>query len=128
MTATVRAGRLRLRTALVKISPLSWNCRRSPSICFGDAEGVCPMIADEVSGDGMIIIDGENVEIVYYWLTVVPKAGLVIAEGSITGSEEVMKKVKNAKTAKLMLVDGPTVALRCHGGRNGTRWVKAMRA
>jgi hypothetical protein len=86
------------------------------------------MIADEVSGDGMIIIDGENVEIVYYWLTVVPKAGLVIAEGSISGSEEVMKKVKNAKTAKLMLVDGPTVALRCHGGRSGTRWVKAMRA
>jgi hypothetical protein len=39
-----------------------------------------------------------------------------------------MKKVKNAKTAKLMLVDGPTVALRCHGGRSGTRWVKAMRA
>jgi hypothetical protein len=37
----------------------------------------------------MIIIDGENVEIVYYWLTVVPKAGLVIAEGSISGSEEV---------------------------------------
>jgi hypothetical protein len=86
------------------------------------------MIADEVSGDGMIIIDGENVEIVSYWLTVVPKAGLVIAEGSISGSEEVMKKVKNAKTAKLMLVDGPTVALRCHGGRSGMRWVKAMRA
>ena len=78
------------------------------------------MLADEVSGDGMIIIDGENVEIVYYWLTVVPNAGLVIAEGSISGSEEVMKKVKNAKTAKLMLVDGPTVALRCHGGRDGT--------
>jgi hypothetical protein len=44
------------------------------------------------------------------------------------GSEDVMKKIKNAKTAKLILVDGPTVALRCHGGKNGTRWVKAMRA
>lgn len=86
------------------------------------------MITDEISGDGMIIIDGENVEVVYYWLTVVPKAGRVIAEGSISGSEEVMKKVRNATTAKLTLMDGPTVKLRCHGGRNGTRWVKAMRA
>ena len=37
----------------------------------------------EISGDGMIVIDGENVETVYYWLTVAPKAGPLIAEGSI---------------------------------------------
>ena len=65
------------------------------------------MFADEISGDGMIVIDGEIVETVYYWLTVVPKAGPVIAEGSISGSEEVMKKIKNAKIAELTLVDGP---------------------
>jgi hypothetical protein len=121
------AGRLRLRTALVKYR-LELELPSELKHLFRAGRRGCPMIADEVSGDGMIIIDGENVEIVYYWLTVVPKAGLVIAEGSISGSEEVMKKVKNAKTPKLMLVDGPTVALRCHGGRNGTRWVKAMRA
>lgn len=86
------------------------------------------MITDEISGDGMIIIDGQTVETVYYWLTVVPVAGPVIAEGSISGSEAVMRKIKNAKDAKMTLTDGPTVALRCHGGRNGTRWVKAMRA
>jgi hypothetical protein len=86
------------------------------------------MFPDEISGDGMIVINGRIVETVYYWLTVVPKAGPVIAEGSISGSEDVMKKIKNAKTAKLILVDGPTVALRCHGGKNGTRWGKAMRA
>jgi len=85
------------------------------------------MFTDEISGDGMIDIDGEMVETVYYWLTVVPKAGPVIAEGAISGSEDVMKKIKNAKIAKLTLVDGPTVALRCHGGKNGIRWVKAMR-
>ena len=38
------------------------------------------------------------------------------------------KKIKDAKAAKLTLMDGPTVALRCYGGRNGTRWVKAMQA
>jgi hypothetical protein len=86
------------------------------------------MFLDEISGDGVIVINGQIVETVYYWLTVVPRAGPVIAEGSISGSEDVMKKIKNAKTAKLILVDGPTVALRCHGGKNGTRWVKAMRA
>ena len=88
----------------------------------------CSMFTDEISGDGMIVIDGEIVETVYYWLTVVPKAGRVIAEGSISGSEEVMKKIKYAKTTRLTLMDGPTVALRCLGGKNGTRWVKAMRA
>jgi hypothetical protein len=29
----------------------------------------------EISGDEIIVIDGETVETVYYWLTVVPKAG-----------------------------------------------------
>jgi hypothetical protein len=82
------------------------------------------MSTQELSGDGMIIIDGQNVETVYYWLTVVPEAGPVIAEGSISGSERVMRKLKNAKVATLTLMDGPTIALQCHGGRNGTRWVR----
>jgi hypothetical protein len=82
------------------------------------------MFTQELSGDGMITIDGQNVETVYYWLTVVPEAGPVIAVGSISGSEVVMRKVKNAKVAKLTLMDGPTVALQCDGGRNGTRWVR----
>jgi hypothetical protein len=84
-------------------------------------------MTQDLSGDGMIIIDGQNVETVYYWLTVVPEAGPVIAEGSISGSEGVMRKIKNAKVATLTLVDGPTVALQCHGGRNGMRWVRCRR-
>jgi hypothetical protein len=83
---------------------------------------------DELTGDGMIILDGESVETVYYWLTMVSEPGPVIAEGSITGSEDVMKRIKGANAAKLALADGPTVALRCHGGRSGVRWVKAVRA
>jgi hypothetical protein len=33
------------------------------------------MITQDLSGDGVVIIDGQNVETVYYWLTVVPEAG-----------------------------------------------------
>ena len=42
---------------------------------------------DELAGDGTLILDGESIATVYYWLTVVPKPGVVIAEGSITGTE-----------------------------------------
>jgi len=28
---------------------------------------------DEISGDGIIIIDGKNVDQVYYWLTISPE-------------------------------------------------------
>jgi hypothetical protein len=83
---------------------------------------------DELSGDGMIIIDGEDVGTIYYWLTVMPKAGPMIAEGSISGPEELMRKLRRTNEVKLALEDGPVVAIRCEGGRNGTRWVKALRA
>jgi hypothetical protein len=82
---------------------------------------------DELTGDGTIILDGESVATVYYWLTVVPVSGPVIAEGSISGSEDVMRKIKKAAAAQLVLVDGPTLSLQCHGGRSGVRWVKALR-
>jgi hypothetical protein len=81
----------------------------------------------ELSGDGIIIIDGENVDTVYYWLTVAPKAGPLIAEGSITGSEHLMRKVKKAKHVELALDNGPVLPIRCAGGRMGVRWVRAMR-
>jgi hypothetical protein len=69
-------------------------------------------MSDELSGDGMIILDGESIATVYYWLTVVPAPGAVIAEGSISGSEEVMRRIKKAGAAKLALVEGPTLTLR----------------
>jgi hypothetical protein len=83
-------------------------------------------ITDELSGDGMIIIDGRNVAIVPYSLA--PAVSPLVAEGSISGPEPLLKRVKRSREVKLALENGPVVALRCEGGRNGTRWVKAMRA
>jgi hypothetical protein len=36
------------------------------------------------------------------------------------------ERVKNATAAKLALVGGPIVILKCYGGRRGMRWVKAL--
>ncbi|WP_024506776.1 hypothetical protein [Bradyrhizobium sp. ARR65] len=84
-------------------------------------------ITDELSGDGMIIIDGRDVALVPYSLTLSPEAGPLIAEGSISGPEPLMRRVKQASTVKLALEDGPVVTIRCEGGRSGTRWVKALK-
>ena len=84
-------------------------------------------ISDDISGNGAVVIDGAQAERVYYWLTIVLKPGSLIAEGSISGSEELMRKIKKAGTVKLELEDGLIVVLRCRGGNNGTRWVKAFR-
>jgi hypothetical protein len=81
---------------------------------------------DELIGDGTIMIGGEEAGAVYYWLTIVPVAGLVVAEGSITGPEEFMRKVMNATGPKLVLQDGYVVTLQCEGGATGVRWVKAF--
>jgi hypothetical protein len=84
-------------------------------------------LSDDISGNGAVVIDGTQGETVYYWLTIVPKPVSLIAEGSISGSEELMRKIKKAGTVKLELEDGLVVVLRCQGGNNGTRWVKAFR-
>jgi hypothetical protein len=81
---------------------------------------------DELSGDGTIIIGRSAAGAVDYWLTIVPVAGLVVAEGSITGPEEFMRKVMNATDPKLVLQDGYVVTLQCEGGATGVRWVKAL--
>jgi hypothetical protein len=81
---------------------------------------------DELSDEGTIIIGGEEAGAVDYWLTVVPVAGPVVAEGSITGPEEFMRKVMNATGPKLVLQDGYVVTLQCEGGATGVRWVKAL--
>lgn len=85
-------------------------------------------LTNDLSGDGMIIIDGAEAEVVYYWLTVVPETGEVFAEGSISGPEHLMKQVKKAGKAGLSLHHGPTVRLECAGGKNGVRWVRAFLA
>jgi hypothetical protein len=83
-------------------------------------------LADDLSGDGMILINGIETEAVYYWLTVSPDEGPVIAKGSITGSEQLLKRLKNAEAVKLTLSEGPSLTLKCAGGRKGVRWVTAV--
>jgi hypothetical protein len=84
-------------------------------------------ITDELHGDGMIIIDGRDVAMVPYSLTLAPESGPVIAEGSISGPEPLLRQVKKANHVKLALEDGPVVTIRCQGGNRGTRWVRALR-
>lgn len=81
---------------------------------------------DELSGDGTIIIGGEEAGAVYYWLTIVPTAGFVVAEGSIIGPEQLMRKVMNATGPKLVLQDGYVVTLQCEGSATDISWVKAL--
>ena len=85
-------------------------------------------MADVISGNGTIVLDGNGVEdVVFYWLTTSDEPGKVVAEGSISGSEDLLRKVKKAQRATLAPEDGPPLALKCVGGRNGVRWVKALR-
>jgi hypothetical protein len=85
-------------------------------------------MADVISGNGKIILDGSGVEdAVFYWLTISDEPGKLVAEGSISASEDLLRKLKKAKRATLALEDGPPLALKCEGGRNGVRWVKALR-
>ncbi|MFL5237500.1 MAG: hypothetical protein ACJ8EL_07840 [Rhizomicrobium sp.] len=80
---------------------------------------------DDLSGEGIVIIDGRN-EKVSYWLTVSPEAGPVLAEGSISGPERLMRRVRKARKVKLALGDGPVVTLECEGGSGDVQWVKAL--
>jgi hypothetical protein len=83
---------------------------------------------DVISGNGTVILDGNGVEdAVFYWLTISDEPGNLVAEGSISASEDLLRKVKKAKRATLALEDGPPLALKCVGGHNGVRWVKALR-
>ena len=83
---------------------------------------------DVISGNGTVILDGNGVEdVVFYTLTISEEPGKVVAEGSISASEDLLRKVKKANRATLALEDGPPLALKCVGGRNGVRWVKALR-
>jgi len=85
-------------------------------------------LTDELRGDGMIIIDGQDVALVPYSLTLASEPGRLVAEGSICGPEPLLRRVKKARGVKLALEDGPVVRLRCLGRHRGTRQVKALKA
>jgi hypothetical protein len=83
-------------------------------------------IFDDLIGDGMIIVDGRNIAMIPYALSPVD-AGPLIAEGSISGPEPLMRTLKAAHDVRLALEDGPVVVLRLKGGRSGIRWVEAVK-
>jgi hypothetical protein len=83
-------------------------------------------MADVISGTGTIILDGNGVDdAVFYWLTILDEPGKLVAEGSISASEDLLRSFKKAKRATLALEDGPPLALKCGAGSKGVRWVKA---
>lgn len=82
---------------------------------------------DELSGEGMIMIDGRDVGLVPYSLSLAAEAGPLIAEGSISAPEDLMKRLTSANDVKLALQDGPVITIRCEGGLEDTIWVKALR-
>jgi hypothetical protein len=52
-------------------------------------------MADVISGTGTIILDGTGIaDAVAYWLTISEEPGAVVAEGSISASEDLLRKVK----------------------------------
>lgn len=81
---------------------------------------------DDLSGNGVVLIAGEEVGVVFYWLTMADEPGPVVAEGSISSTEELMLRIYQAEEAQLRLEDGPVVRLVCEGGSSGTRWVKTV--
>lgn len=83
-------------------------------------------ISDKLAGDGMIIIDGRDVALIPYSLTVATAPGRLVAKGSISGPELLLRQVNRAKGAKLALEDGAIVAIRCEGGPPGRRRVTAL--
>jgi hypothetical protein len=95
------------------------------SVFEGEPMDVHEEPIDDLIGEGLVIIDGRN-EKVSYWLTVSPEAGPVVAEGSISGPERLMRRVRKARRVKLALGDGPVVILECQGGSGDVQWVKAL--
>jgi hypothetical protein len=97
----------------------------APSHLNPGIRAVTDMI-DDLSGNGVVLIAGEEVGVVFYWLTMAEEPGPVVAEGSISSTEELMLQIYQAEEAQLRLEDGPIVRLVCEGGSSGTRWVKTM--
>jgi hypothetical protein len=81
---------------------------------------------DDLTGEGTIIIDGQSEGAVSYCLSVCPDGGPVLAEGSISGPEPLMSKIREPGKLELALADGPVVTLERAGGSTDTEWVTAL--
>jgi hypothetical protein len=114
---------------MARVEPNRTSADKLVCLSFSAFEGepmdVHEETIDDLIGEGIVIIDGRN-EKVSYWLTVSPEAGPVLAEGSISGPEQLMRRVRKARKVKLALGDGPVVTLECEGGSGDVQWIKAL--
>ena len=63
------------------------------------------MMAD-LSDNGLVYIGDAPIGEVFYWLSLDTDPGPVVAEGSISGSEEMMRRIQAAQQVRLVLLQG----------------------
>jgi hypothetical protein len=85
-------------------------------------------MTDDVSGSGVVYIGDLPVGDVFYWLTIDSQPGPVVAEGSISGPEALMDRIRSAQQVKLQLDDGPVFPLVPFGTGAGTNWVRLLKS
>jgi hypothetical protein len=67
--------------------------------------------SDDLTGEGTLFINGQPEGAVEYCLTISPKTGPILGEGTISGPEAVLAKARTASKVELALADGPVVTL-----------------
>jgi hypothetical protein len=83
-------------------------------------------VGDNLTDNGTVFIGADEAGRVFYWLSLAEEAGPVVAEGCITGSEELMQQIEAAEQVRLRFNDGPVFAVVTDGGTGGSRWVRLM--
>jgi hypothetical protein len=83
-------------------------------------------MTDNLTANGTIFIGSTEVGQVFYWLSMEEEPGPVVAQGCITGSEELMQRIEGAEQVRLQFDDGPVFAVITDGGTGGTRWVRLL--
>ncbi|MDB5505348.1 MAG: hypothetical protein JWR89_5250 [Tardiphaga sp.] len=86
----------------------------------------CGWLRLREAGWATILIGADEAGKVFYWLSLAEEAGPVVAEGCITGSEELMQQIEAAEQVRLQFDDGPVFSVATDGGTGGTRWVRLM--
>jgi hypothetical protein len=81
-------------------------------------------MSDDLTAHGMILIGNAETDRVFYWLTLSDGPGTLVAEGCITGSEDLMRKIEVSERVVLQFDDGPSFSVMADGGTGGSRWVR----
>lgn len=83
-------------------------------------------MTENLTDRGTIYIGAVEAGTVFYWLSLEEEPGPFVAEGCITGSEELMRRIDTAEQVRLRFDDGPVFAIVTDGGKDGSRWVRLM--